>query len=67
MNIFKIDDNNFKGRNNENRTCLIIIGVTGIVVDKIYLKQIEKGNKLLKLKFNKGSIVLGSIFKLFSL
>lgn len=48
-------------------TCLIIIGGTGIVMDKMYLKQMKTTNRLSKPIFNKSSIILGIIFILFPL
>ncbi|OPJ60250.1 hypothetical protein [Clostridium chromiireducens] len=47
--------------------CLIIIGGTGIGMNKIYLKQMETKNSVLKPLFNTGSIILGIIFILFPL
>ncbi len=48
-------------------TCLIIIGGTGIAMNKIYLKQMKTKNNELKLLFNITSIILGIIFILFPL
>ncbi|NRY63695.1 hypothetical protein [Clostridium beijerinckii] len=46
---------------------LIIIGGTGIGMNKIYLKQIKTKDSALNFSFNIGSIILGSIFILFPL
>ncbi|MDF2885450.1 MAG: hypothetical protein K0R54_6024 [Clostridiaceae bacterium] len=48
-------------------TCLIIIGGTGMAMNKIYLKQMKTNNVLLKPQFNISSIILGIIFILFPL
>lgn len=48
-------------------TCLIIIGGTGIAMNKIYMKQMKTENSLLKSLFNTSSIILGIIFILFPL
>lgn len=49
-------------------TCLIIIGGTGIAMNKIYLKQMKtKDGGVLKPLFNTSSIILGIIFILFPL
>lgn len=48
-------------------TCLIIIGSTGIAMNKIYLKQVKTKNSIIKPIFNKISIILGIIFILFPL
>jgi TRAP-type C4-dicarboxylate transport system permease small subunit len=48
-------------------TCLIIMGGTGIVMDKMYLKQMKTTNGLSRPIFNKSSILLGIIFILFPL
>lgn len=48
-------------------TCLIIIGGTGIAMNKIYLKQVKAENSVLKPLFNTSSIILGIIFILFPL
>lgn len=48
-------------------TCLIIIGGTGMVMDKIYSKQMKTENSTLKPLFNTSSIILGTIFILFPL
>ena len=48
-------------------TCLIIIGGTGIAMNKIYLKQMKTKNSVLKPLFNTSSIILGIIFILFPL
>lgn len=47
--------------------CLIIIGGTGIAMNKIYLKQMKTKNSVSKPLFNTSSIVLGIIFILFPL
>lgn len=47
--------------------CLIIIGGTGIAMNKIYLKQMKTQNRVTKSLFNTGSIILGIIFILFPL
>ncbi|MCR3761776.1 hypothetical protein [Clostridium felsineum] len=48
-------------------TCLIIIGGTGIAMNKIYLKQMKTQNRVTKSLFNTSSIILGIIFILFPL
>lgn len=48
-------------------TCLIIIGCTGVAMNKIYSKQIKTKNSLLKPLLNTSSIILGIIFILFPL
>ncbi len=48
-------------------TCLIIIGGTGIAMNKIYLKQMKTKNSVLKPLSNTSSIILGIIFILFPL
>lgn len=48
-------------------TCLIIIGGTGIAMNKIYSKQMKTKNSVLKPLFNTSSIILGIIFILFPL
>lgn len=48
-------------------TCLIIIGGTGIAMNKIYLKQMKTKNNVLNSLSNTGSIILGIIFILFPL
>ncbi|AGF54367.1 hypothetical protein [Clostridium saccharoperbutylacetonicum] len=48
-------------------TCLIIIGGTGMAMNKIYLKQMKTNNVLLKPQFNISSIILGIIFIIFPL
>ena len=48
-------------------TCLIIIGGTGIAMNKLYFKQMKTKNSLLKPLFNTSSIILGIIFILFPL
>jgi uncharacterized membrane protein len=48
-------------------TCLIIMGGTGIAMNKMYLKQMKTTNRLSKPIFNKISIILGIIFILFPL
>ncbi len=48
-------------------TCLIIIGGTGIAMNKIYLKQMKTKNSVLKAFFNTSSIILGIIFIVFPL
>lgn len=48
-------------------TCLIIIGGTGIAMNKIYLKQMKTKDSVLKPLFNTSSIILGIIFILFPL
>ena len=48
-------------------TCLIIIGGTGIAMNKMYLKQMKTKNSVLKPIFNTSSIILGIIFILFPL
>jgi uncharacterized membrane protein len=47
--------------------CLIIIGGTGIAMNKIYLKQMKTKDSVSKPLFNISSIVLGIIFILFPL
>ena len=47
--------------------CLIIIGGTGIAMNKIYLKQMKTQNGVTKYLFNKSSIILGIMFMLFPL
>ncbi|WP_238917864.1 hypothetical protein [Clostridium sp. YIM B02555] len=47
--------------------CLIIIGGTGMAMNKIYFKQIKTNNVLLKPQFNISSIILGIIFIIFPL
>jgi hypothetical protein len=47
--------------------CLIIIGGTGIAMNKIYLKQMETKNSVSKPLFNISSIILGIMFILFPL
>lgn len=47
--------------------CLIIIGGTGIAMNKIYLKQMETKNSVSQSLFNMSSIILGIIFILFPL
>ncbi|WP_238881986.1 hypothetical protein [Clostridium sp. YIM B02551] len=44
---------------------LIIIGGTGVAMDKIYLKQMDTKNGVSKPLFNTSSIILGFIFILF--
>lgn len=46
---------------------LIIIGGTGIAMNKIYLKQMKTKNSVSKPLFNTSSIILGIIFILFPL
>jgi hypothetical protein len=46
---------------------LIIIGCTGIAMNKIYLKQMKTKNSVSKPLFNTSSITLGIIFILFPL
>lgn len=46
-------------------TCLIIIGGTGVAMNKIYLKQMKTTNNAFKPSFNTSSIILGIIFILF--
>ena len=48
-------------------TCLIIIGGTGIAMNKMYVKQMKTTYRLSKPIFNKSSIILGIIFILFPL
>lgn len=48
-------------------TCLIIIGGTGIAMNKIYLKQMKTQNRVTKPSFNTSSIILGIMFILFPL
>ncbi|URZ18411.1 hypothetical protein [Clostridium felsineum] len=48
-------------------TCLIILGGTGIAMNKIYLKQMKTQNRVTKSLFNTSSIILGIIFILFPL
>ena len=48
-------------------TCLIIIGGTGIAMNKIYVKKMQTKNSVLKPLFNTSSIILGTIFILFPL
>ena len=47
--------------------CLIIIGGTGIAMNKLYLKQMKTKNNVSKPLFNTSSIILGIIFILFPL
>jgi len=47
--------------------CLIIIGGTGIAMNKIYLKQMNTKNSVSKPLFNTSSIILGIMFILFPL
>ncbi|GLC30186.1 hypothetical protein bsdE14_15960 [Clostridium omnivorum] len=47
--------------------CLIIIGSTGIAMNKIYLKQMKTKNSVSQSLFNMSSIILGIIFILFPL
>ena len=47
--------------------CLIIIGGTGIAMNKIYLKQMKTKNSVSKPLFNTSSVILGIIFILFPL
>jgi len=47
--------------------CLIIIGATGLAMDKIYLKQMKTKNSVSKPLFNTASIILGIMFILFPL
>ncbi|SHJ27419.1 hypothetical protein SAMN02745163_01634 [Clostridium cavendishii DSM 21758] len=47
--------------------CLIIIGGTGIAMNKIYLKQMKTKNNVSKPLFNITSIILGIIFILLPL
>ncbi|MFA6941054.1 MAG: hypothetical protein WCQ54_08755 [Clostridiaceae bacterium] len=47
--------------------CLIIIGGTGIAMNKIYMKQMKTENNVSKPLFNISSIILGIIFILFPL
>lgn len=47
--------------------CLIIIGGTGIAMNKIYLKQMNTKNSVSKPLFNTSSIILGIMFTLFPL
>ena len=46
---------------------LIIIGGTGIAMNKIYLKQMKTQNGVTKSLFNTSSIILGIMFMLFPL
>ena len=46
---------------------LIIIGGTGVAMDKIYSKKMEEKNSVFKSLFNTSSIILGIIFILFPL
>jgi tryptophan-rich sensory protein len=46
---------------------LIIIGGTGVAMNKIYLKQMKTKNSISKPFFNTSSIILGIIFMLFPL
>lgn len=48
-------------------TCLIIIGGTGIAMNKIYFKYMKTKNSVLKPLFNTTSIILGIIFVLLPL
>lgn len=48
-------------------TCLVIIGGTGIAMNKLYLKQMKTEDSALKPLFNKSSIILGILFILFPL
>jgi len=47
--------------------CLIILGGTGIAMNKIYLKEMKTKNNVSKPLFNTSSIILGIIFILFPL
>lgn len=47
--------------------CLITIGVTGVAMNKIYLKQMKTKKSVSKPLFNMSSIILGIIFVLFPL
>lgn len=47
--------------------CLIIIGGTGIAMNKIYSKEMKTKNSVAKPLFNTSSIILGIIFILFPL
>jgi hypothetical protein len=46
---------------------LIIMGCTGVAMNKIYLKQMKTKNNISKPFFNISSIILGIIFILFPL
>ncbi|MDV3427144.1 MAG: hypothetical protein LIR50_08170 [Bacillota bacterium] len=47
--------------------CLIIIGGTGIAMNKLYSKQMKTNNNVSKPLFNISSIILGILFILFPL
>jgi hypothetical protein len=47
--------------------CLIIIGGTGVAMNKIYMNQMKTKNSMSKPLFNTSSIILGIIFILFPL
>lgn len=47
--------------------CLIIIGGTGIAMNKIYFQQMKTKNSASKPLFNISSIILGIMFMLFPL
>ncbi|SHI17960.1 hypothetical protein SAMN02745823_03073 [Sporobacter termitidis DSM 10068] len=41
--------------------CMVVIGGTGIAMDKIYIKQAQAKNSVPKAFHNTGSIILGAI------
>lgn len=45
--------------------CLIVIGITGIAMNKIYLKQMKSEKNVSIIFHNTSSIILGLIFILF--
>ena len=47
--------------------CLIIIGGTGVAMNKIYMNQMKTKDSVSKPLFNTSSIILGIIFILFPL
>lgn len=47
--------------------CLLIIGITGAAMNRIYMKQMKTKNSVSKPLFNISSIILGFIFLLFPL
>lgn len=47
--------------------CLVVIGCTGIAMNKIYLKQMKEKDSSSSSLFNTSSIILGIMFMLFPL
>lgn len=45
--------------------CILIIGITGIVMNKIYMRQMKTKNIVSKPLLNASSIILGIVFILF--